>query len=161
MRKRVPRNLWDYGVRWTTQVMQRTSAQAGGLRGVCPSQDATGETPDTSEHLDFGFCDHVSHKENAGLGTAAIGGWLGVSYRAGGPMPHWVLTQSGTVISRTAVQRITNLDKETDEVKQSIAEFDIEVNRRFKEEVKSFTCDSANHNPQDCSECFDNAQERQ
>jgi hypothetical protein len=25
IRKRVPRKLWDYGIRWTTQVMQRTS----------------------------------------------------------------------------------------------------------------------------------------
>jgi hypothetical protein len=39
IRKRVPRRLWDYGVRWTTQVMQRTSTQAGGLRGACPLQD--------------------------------------------------------------------------------------------------------------------------
>jgi hypothetical protein len=126
IRKRVPRKLWDYGVRWTTQVMQRTSTQAGGLRGICPLQDVTGETPDTSEYLDFGFYDHVSYKENAGLGTAAISRWLGVSHRVGGLMSYWVLTQTGTVISRTTAQRITNLEKETDEVKQSVNEFDVE-----------------------------------
>jgi hypothetical protein len=136
--------------------MQRTSAQAGGLRGTCPLQDATGETHDMSECLDFGFYDHVSHKENAGLGNAAIGRWLGVSHRVGGLMSHWVLTRSGTVISRTAVQRITNLDKETDEVKQSINEFDVEVNRRFKEEEKDLTCDGAKPNPEDWSECLEN-----
>jgi hypothetical protein len=76
-----------------------------------------------------GFYDHVSYKENAGLGTAAIGRWLGVSHRVGGLMSYWVLTQTGTVISRTTVQRITNLDKETDEVKQSVNEFDVEVSR--------------------------------
>jgi hypothetical protein len=156
MRKRVPRKLWGHGVRWTTQVMQRTSTQAGGLRGVCPSQDVTGETPDTSECLDFGFYGHVSHKENAGLGTAAIGRWLGVSHRAGGLMSCWVLTQSRTVISRTAVQRITNLDKEIDEVKQSINEFDVEVNRRFKEDEKYLTCDGAKPNPEDWSEHLEN-----
>ena len=53
--------------------MQRMSTQAGGLRGACPSQDVTGETPDISEYLDFGFYDHVTHKENAGLGATAIG----------------------------------------------------------------------------------------
>jgi hypothetical protein len=31
MRKQVPRRLWDCGVRWTTQIMQRISTQAGGL----------------------------------------------------------------------------------------------------------------------------------
>ncbi len=121
IRNRVPRRLWDYGARWTTQVMQRTSTQAGGLRGACPSQDVTGETPDTSEHLDFGFYDHVSYKENAGLGETAIGRWLGVSHRVvGGLMSYWVLTQRATVISLPTVQRVTNLEKETDEVKDSI-----------------------------------------
>ena len=71
-------------------------------------------------------------------------------------MSCWVLTQSGTVISRTAVQRVTNPDKETDEVKQSINEFDVEVNRRFKEEEKDFTHDGAKPNPEDWSECLEN-----
>jgi hypothetical protein len=119
-------------------------------------QDATGETPDMSEHLDFGFCDHVSYKENAGLGTAAVGRWLGASHRVGGLMSSWVLTQTGTVISRTAVQRITNLEEDTDEVKQSVNEFDVEVNRRFKEEEKDFTYDGAKPNPEDWSELLEN-----
>jgi hypothetical protein len=80
IRKRVPRKLWDYGVRWTTQVMQLTSTQARGLQEACPLEDVTGETVDISEYLDFGFYDHVSYKENAGLGMTAIGRWLGVSH---------------------------------------------------------------------------------
>jgi hypothetical protein len=68
-------------------------------------------------------------------------------------MSYWVLTQTGTVISRTAAQRITNLEKETDEFKQSVNEFDVEVNRRFKEEEKDFTYDGAKPNPEDWSEC--------
>jgi hypothetical protein len=151
IRKRVPRKLWDYGVRWTTQVMQRTSTQAGGLRGACPLQDVTGETPDISEYLDFGFYDHVSYKENAGLGDTAIGRWLGVSHRVGGLMSYWVLTRTGTVISRTTVQRITNLEKETTELKEAIQEFDIEINRRLKEEDDP-TYDGSKPNPEDWSE---------
>jgi hypothetical protein len=84
IRKRVPWKLWDYGIRWTTQVMQRTSTQAGGLRGACPLKEVTGETVDISEYLDFGFYDHISFKENAGLGVTSIGRWLGVSHRVGG-----------------------------------------------------------------------------
>ena len=49
IRKRVPRKLWDYGVWWITQVMQRTSTQSGGLRGILPLQDVTGDTTDISE----------------------------------------------------------------------------------------------------------------
>ena len=134
IRKRVPRRLWDYGIRWTCQVMQRTSTEAGGLRGNCPLQELTGETLDISEYLDFGFYDHVSYKENAGLGETRIGRWLGVSHRVGGLMSFWILTQKGTVISRTTVQRVTNLEKQTDETKAATSEFDCEIKRIFKED---------------------------
>jgi hypothetical protein len=156
IRKRVPRKLWDYGVRWTTQVIQRTSTQAGGLRGACPMEEVTGKTVDMiSEYLDFGFYNHISYKENAGLGRTAIGRWLGVSHRVGGLMSYWVLMQAGTVISRTTVQRITNLEKQTDEVKQSISEYDAEIICRFKEE-EDLNYDGAKPNPEDWSEYLEN-----
>jgi hypothetical protein len=134
IRKRVPQKLWYYQIRWTTQVMQRTSTQAGGLQGACPLEEVTGETFDILEYLDFGFQDHVSFKENAGLGVTSIRRWLGVSHRVGGLMSYWVLTMQGTVISRTTVQRVTNLEKETDKVKAAVIEFDSKLSRRFKEE---------------------------
>ncbi len=151
IRKRVPRKLWDYGVRWTTQVMQQTSTQAGGLRGQCPLQAVTGETIDISEYLDFGFYDHVSWKENAGLGETSIGCWLGVSHRVGGLMLYWILTKNGTVQSRTTVQKITNLEKQTDEMKSAIQEFDTEISGQFKEE-EDLNYDGAKPNPEDWSE---------
>jgi hypothetical protein len=151
IRKRVPRKLWDYGIRWTTQVMQRTSTQAGGLRGVCPLEEVTGETVNISEYLDFGFYDHVSFKESAGLGVTSIGRWLGVSHRVGGIMSYWVLTIRGTVVSRTTVQRVTNLEKETDEVKAAFIEFNSEISCRFKEE-EDLAYDGAKLNPEDWSE---------
>jgi hypothetical protein len=86
IRKRVLLKLWDYGIRSTTQVMQRTSTQAGGLRGTCPLQDVTGKTVDMLEYLDFGLYDHVSYNENARLGATLIGRWLGVSHRVCGFM---------------------------------------------------------------------------
>jgi hypothetical protein len=82
--------------------MQRTSTQAGGLRGACPLQDVTGKTPDISEYLDFGFYDHVIYKENAGLGATAIGRWLGVSHQVGGLMSFWVLTQGASNLSNNS-----------------------------------------------------------
>ena len=93
IRKRVPRNLWYYGVLWTTQVMQSTPTQSVGLRGVCPLQDMTGETPDISEYLDFGFYDHASYKKNSGLGMVSIRRWLGVYHKVEGIMSYWILTQ--------------------------------------------------------------------
>ena len=86
IRKRVPRNIYNYGVLWITQVMQRISTQAGMLRGTCQLKYITGETPDISEYLDFGFYDHISYKENAILGMKATSKCLGVSHRVSGLM---------------------------------------------------------------------------
>jgi hypothetical protein len=131
--------------------MQRTSTQAGGLRGACPLEEVTGETVNISEYLNFGFYDQLSFKENAGLGVTSIGRWLGVSHRVGGLISYWVLTMQGTVISRTTVQRVTNLEKETDEVKAAVIEFEGEISHRFKEE-EDLAYDGAKPNPEDWSE---------
>ena len=79
------------------------------FKGCFPIACVTGETPDISEYLDFGFHDHLSYKENARLGMMAIRRWLGVSRRVGGLMSYWILTQKGTVISRMPVQRLTSI----------------------------------------------------
>jgi hypothetical protein len=102
----------DYGIRWTVPVMQRTSTQAGGLQGACPLEVVTGETVKHLEYLDFGFYNHVSLKENAGLKVTSIGRWLGVTHILGGLMSYWVLAMQGTIISHTIVQRVTTLHNE-------------------------------------------------
>ena len=115
-----PRKLWDYGVQWTTQVMQRNPTQADMLRGIWPLQDVTGETPEILEYLDFGLYDHVSYKENAGFGMTSIGRWIGLYHRVGILMSYWILTQKGRVVSRTTDQHITILEKETEKINASV-----------------------------------------
>ena len=67
IRKRVPRQLWDYGAVWVAETMSMTHSSACGLNGGIPIEGVTGETPDISEYLDFGFYDKVWYKDNAGL----------------------------------------------------------------------------------------------
>ena len=106
------------------RMMQKTSTQASGLQVVCPLQDVTGETVDISEYIYFGFYDHVSYKENSGLGVTSICRWIGVSQRVVGLMPYWGLTQKRTMISRTTVQRLANIEKDTDKGRDIINKFD-------------------------------------
>ena len=60
--------------------------------------------------------------------------WIGLSHRVSGLIQYWILTQKGTMISITTVQRLTSLEKETDKIKASGSEFDTEISCRFKEE---------------------------
>jgi hypothetical protein len=49
-------------------------------------------------------------------------------------MSYWILTQKASVISRTTVQRITNLEKQSDRFKSGIDEFDTSIKTHFKED---------------------------
>jgi hypothetical protein len=83
----------------------------------------TGETPDISEYLDFGFYEWVTFRQNAGLGPLEIGRWLGVSHRVGQLMSYWILPKSGIPISCSTVQRLTDLEKQKMEFKERMQEF--------------------------------------
>ena len=115
IRNQVTRRLWDYGMRWVCKTTQRTSTQAGGIDGCIPIELVTGETVDISEYLDFRFYDQVWYHKNAGLGERLHGRWIGVSHRIGSLMSYYILTQTGSVISRTTVQRVTNLEVQIDD----------------------------------------------
>jgi hypothetical protein len=65
-RTNCPRRLWNYGI--PCAIMRMPACYAGTLQGRTPMEALTGETPDTSEHLDFGFYDLVWYEEDAGLG---------------------------------------------------------------------------------------------
>ena len=123
-KRKVPSRLWDYGIVWVCEVMSLTVNSSFSLEGRTPMEQVTGETPDISEYLDFTFYDWVWYRDNAGVGDNSFGRWLGVSHRIGNLMSYWILTIHGRVISRTTVQRVTNLELGTIEVKQRCKEFD-------------------------------------
>jgi hypothetical protein len=87
VKKKVPKQLWDYGFGWVCEIQNRTSNTTRGLNGQCPLKKITGESVHITEYLDFGFYDWVWFKENAGLGETKIGQWLGVSHPIG-PLMH-------------------------------------------------------------------------
>jgi hypothetical protein len=118
VKRKVSKRLWDYGMVWVCEVMLLTSNSSFYLDGRTPMEQLTGETPDISKYLDFGFYDWIWYKDNAGLGETHIRRWLGVAHRVGNLMSYWIVTEAGRVIARTTVQRITNLELTTDEVKQ-------------------------------------------
>ena len=95
-------------------------------------KDVMGETPDIAEYLVFGFYGRISFKGNAVLGMMDIIRWLGVSHRVGVLVSYWILNHKVTVISRTTVQRLINIETETYKVKASVSEFDTEISCRSR-----------------------------
>ena len=134
VKQKVPKRLWDYGIVWVCEVMSLTANSSFSLDGRTPMEEVTGETPDISEHLDFTFYDWVWYKDNAGVGDNMFGRWLGVSHRIGKLMSYWKLTANGRVISRTTVQRVTNLELATTKVKERCSEYTGRITEILKED---------------------------
>ena len=147
VRKQVPTRLWDYGMRWVTDIMSLTYTSSGDINGCVPLSRVTGETPDISEYLDFGFYDRVWYKDNAGLGPQHPGRWLGVADYQGNLMCYHIINQNGKVISRSSVQRVTQLELQTDEYKTLFHDFDQSIRVRLK--CKGRNYDGAKPYPED------------
>ena len=110
-----PRALWSYEISYVAKIMQITAPFAADLQGRTLLEALTGETPDISQYLYFGFYDRVWFKEDAGLGETKLGRLLGVSHHIGSLMIYWVLPVSGIPMSRTTIQRVTNLESQTEQ----------------------------------------------
>jgi hypothetical protein len=128
-----PRSLWCYGIPYVAKIMQITASFAANLQGRTPLEALTGETPDISQYLDFGFYDRVWFKEDAGLGETKLARFLGVSHQVGSWMSYWVLPASGIPMSRTTVQRVTNLESQTEQCKKRFSVYDKRIAERFNE----------------------------
>jgi hypothetical protein len=128
-----PKRLWTYGVPFVCAIMRMTASFAGRLQGRTPMEAALGETPDISEYLDFAFYDWVWFKRDAGIGEVELGKWLGISRSTGSLMSYYVLPISGIPMSRTTVQRVTELEKQTEANQQRIAAYNVAMADRFQE----------------------------
>ena len=133
-KKRVPKEFWDYGMRWVCETMQRTYVRGHRINGCVPLQALTGETIDISEYLDFGFYDRVWYHENAGLGEPMPARWLGVSKHVGGQMCFYVLTKTGHVVSRSSVWRATNLELQTETSRRVFDELDALIKGHIRDD---------------------------
>ena len=154
IRQRVPRQFWDYGIKWVSEISSLTHSSAGVISGGnIPLTQVTGETADISEYLDFGFYDEVWFKDNAGSSPFEPARWLGVSHRTGRMLCYYVLTQRGTVISRSTVQRVTNLEKMTSSVKETFRKFDDFIHTKLKCVNRGYIGDKPN--PEDWADLME------
>jgi hypothetical protein len=130
-KKRVPQIYWDYGMRWVCEIQSRTHLRAHRINGGVPLQGITGDTVDIANYLEFGFYDRAWYRDNAGLGEIKPGRWLGVAENIGSIMTYYILQQNGQVVARSTVWNPTNLELQTDDVKDTFKAYDVELTRRI------------------------------
>jgi hypothetical protein len=133
-KKNVPPRLWDYGISWVCETGNVIANSSRYADQRTPLEIVTAETPGITEYLDFRiYEDWCTYKTNAGVAPPELGRWLGVLHQEVGQlMSYWVLPQSGISISCTTVQRVTNLEQQTDEWKQCMNLFTEVIEAKFQ-----------------------------
>ena len=138
---------------WVAETMCLTHTSAGSLTGCIPMAEVTGDGVDISEYLDFGFYDAVWFKDNAGLSPPKPGRWLGVASRTGKLMTYHVLQDNGKVLARSTVQRVTNLEKKTADVRNIFETFDKQLHQQLKTKDRRY--DGCKPNPEDWADLIE------
>jgi hypothetical protein len=152
-RRNVPKIFWDYGLRWVCETISRTHTRSQTIDGGIPLEKVTGENVGTSNYLDFGFYDHVVYRDNAGLNEPKIGRWLGVAKNVGTMMTIYVLIQTGQVVLRSSVERVKEIDKQTDEMKSNLKVVQDEIKHRLK--LEDLTKDGDKPDPHQWADLLD------
>ena len=119
-------------MRWVLETTSLIHSSAWKLEGAVLLTEVTGGTSDISEYLDFGFYERIWFKDNAGVSPFEPGRWLGVYHCTRCLMCYHVLTQRGIVISCSTVQRVTNIEKTTAEVKDTFQNSDEAMQKKMK-----------------------------
>ena len=104
VKKRVPKQLWDYGVIWVSEVMSMTHYSENSVNGGIALTKMNGKTVDISKYLDFSFYLKLWFKDNAGLSPSEPGRWYGISHQTGRLICYQRLTQTGKGVSNATVQ---------------------------------------------------------
>ena len=126
--RNVHERLWDYGVIWVCEILRHTVSFSRYADRRTPIEIVAGDTPDISEYLDFSIYDWVIFKQNVIIGDTSYGRFLGVSHTFGNLMTYLIINENGKVMSRSTVQRITNLELQQEETKIKCAAFMIKLN---------------------------------
>ena len=137
--RNIPGRLWDYGLKWESEIMSRTARGPLERTGV---ERITGNTPDISEWIDFEMYDLVWFWDTMQRlkdpsedgGSRRLGRWIGIAHRIGSDLCYWVLPETGVPMARTTVQHVTELDLKTDEIKEKVKVFESKLRERLRDE---------------------------
>jgi hypothetical protein len=131
------KRLWDYCVEYACELRCRTARPLWKLKGRTPYEVVTGDTPDISEWLEFGWYDPVFYRNPGAFPAnepAQVGRWLGVAHRVGQALCYWILPISGIPIARSTVQSWSTEDLDNDVMREKLKAYDEAIKAKLKTE---------------------------
>lgn len=113
---------------WAARVRSYTAHDSMILGSRTPEERITGMTPDISEFIHFTWSQWVWYKEPTSFpGTdVLLGRWMGIATDVGQAMTYWVLTNKKTIIARSSVAPLTDMDLHNPSIKDQFDKFNRE-----------------------------------
>jgi hypothetical protein len=120
-----PNEFWCYAMEWAAKVRSCTAHDSIVLGSRTPEECITGVTPDISELIHFSWLQWIWYKEPTTFPEADVrlGKWMGVANDVGQAMTYWVLTDKKTIIARSSVAPLSDLDYRNPSIKNQLDEF--------------------------------------
>ena len=146
--------IWDFVFAHIYETRNVTTSGSQYAWWWIPLEIITGITLNISKYLDFGLCNWVIFWRNVSVGPPELVIWLGVSHQVGPHISNWLLTSAVQVVSCDTVQRLINLEHNTEARRKKMEAYDetietcfyvkyayVDVDGRIIQEGKLFNID--------------------
>ena len=118
-----PVRLWDFCWEYSSAIRSLTASNHPLLDGVTPFEKVMGYTPDIAEYLLFDWFQWVWFHEPADPDNSRLGRWLGPSYHSGQLLASRILTEKGTVVTRSSVSSLSPSENASPEIQRRKNDF--------------------------------------
>jgi hypothetical protein len=120
-----PLHLWCYALEWAARIRSFTAHDLFISESRTPEERITGRTPDISEFVHFDWLQWVWHRDPAPFPESdlRLGRWLGVAHDVGQAMTYWILTDKNTVVARSSVTSLSQIEANDQSIKEQQESF--------------------------------------
>lgn len=147
--KNVPIVLWDYCWTYVCALRTLTCTDNIHLDGHTPFSKIHHYSPDISEFITFSFFDWVWYHDPRDPDRSLIGRWLGPAHDIGQGFAYHILTEKGTVKTRSSVAPITDTEMQAPDLKVQLEHFTQSMESVIGNHTKATTnkCDDVADDP--------------
>ena len=129
-----PLRLWDYCAMWSAKIRSMIARPLYSLQGRTGHELVTGETPDISEFVDYGWFDpiwYLDAEEAFPADKEQLGRWLGPSHRVGQALTYFIINNNGSIITRSTVKPLSTDDLNDPKIQKDINALDTIIDDNY------------------------------
>jgi hypothetical protein len=131
---KAPGRLWDFCAIYHLEIRNLTAHPFFNLQNRTPYELFTGQTPDISKYIDFGWYDTVWYLDQETPfpeDKRKLAKWLGVAHRVGQALCYYLLPESGRVVVHSTVQPLSSDDLQLCNVQKAIKHLDHQIKNKI------------------------------